>query len=101
MIQNNLFFLLCLLYETACPSLHRTNGPASPARQALLSGASAQLSGVSRARIAALESDKITDITFRNLLSILHALDLDLQVVALGRKRPTLEELQAEQGDHS
>lgn len=61
----------------------------------------AELSRVSRARIAALESDKITDITFGNLLNILHALDLDLQVVALGRKRPTLEELQAEHGDHS
>ncbi len=60
-----------------------------------------QLSGVSRARIAALEGDKITDITFGNLLNILHALDLDLRVVALSRKRPTLEDLQAEHGDGS
>jgi len=58
-----------------------------------------ELSGVSRARIAALEGDKITDITFGNLLNILHALDLDLRVVTLNRKRPTLEELQADHGD--
>ncbi len=57
-----------------------------------------ELSGVSRARIAALEGNKITDMTFGNLLSILHALDLDLRVVALSRRRPTLEELQAEHG---
>jgi transcriptional regulator with XRE-family HTH domain len=60
-----------------------------------------ELSGVSRARIAALEGDKIADITFGNLLAILHALDLDLRVVALSRQRPTLEDLQAEQGDET
>lgn len=60
-----------------------------------------QLSGVSRARIATLESDKIADMTFGNLLNILHALDLDLRVVALSRKRPTLEELQADHGDEA
>ncbi len=58
-----------------------------------------QLSGVSRARIAALEGDKITDITFGNLLNILHALDLDLRLVQLNRQRPTLEDLQADHGD--
>ena len=56
----------------------------------------AQLSRVSRARIAALEGDRITDITFGNLLAILHALDLDLRVVALNRQRPTLEDLRAD-----
>jgi len=59
------------------------------------------LSGVSRPRIAALEGDRITDITFGNLLNILHALDLDLRVVPLNRQRPTLEELQAGDGDIS
>jgi transcriptional regulator with XRE-family HTH domain len=58
-----------------------------------------QRSGVSRARIAALELDKITDITFGNLLNILHALDLDLRVVPLNRQRPTLEDLQAGSGE--
>ena len=48
----------------------------------------AQLSGVSRARIAALESDNINDMTFGNLLKILHALELDLRVVALNQQRP-------------
>ena len=57
------------------------------------------LSGVSRARIAALEGDKITDITFGNLLNILHALDLDLRLVPLNQQRPTLEDLQADDGD--
>jgi transcriptional regulator with XRE-family HTH domain len=61
----------------------------------------AELSGVSRPRIAALEGDKITDITFGNLLSILQALDLDLRVVPLSRKRPTLEELRADEGETS
>jgi transcriptional regulator with XRE-family HTH domain len=61
----------------------------------------AQLSGVSRARIAALEVEKINDITFGNLLSILHALDLDLRIVPLKRQRPTLEDLRAEDGDGS
>ncbi len=61
----------------------------------------AELSGVSRPRIAALEGDRITDITFGNLLNILHALDLDLRVVPLSRKRPTLEELQADEGESS
>lgn len=55
----------------------------------------AQLSRVSRARIAALEGGRIADITFGNLLAILHALDLDLRVAALNRQRPTLEDLQA------
>jgi transcriptional regulator with XRE-family HTH domain len=58
-----------------------------------------QLSGVSRARIAALESEKIADITFGNLLNILHALDLDLRLVPLNRQRPTLEELRADDGE--
>lgn len=58
-----------------------------------------QLSGVSRARIAALEVEKITDITFGNLLNILHALDLDLRVVPLKRQRPTLEDLRADEGE--
>ena len=57
-----------------------------------------QLSGVSRARIAALESERIGDITFRNLLNILQALDLDLRVVALNRQRPTLDDLRADEG---
>ncbi len=61
----------------------------------------AELSGVSRPRIAALETDRITDITFGNLLNILQALDLDLRVVPLSRRRPTLEELQADEGETS
>lgn len=61
----------------------------------------AQLSGVSRSRIAALEGDRISDITFGNLMNILHALDLDLRVAALNRQRPTLEDLRSDDGDAS
>jgi transcriptional regulator with XRE-family HTH domain len=61
----------------------------------------AQLSGVSRARIAALESDNINDMTFGNLLKILHALELDLRVVALNQQRPTLDDLRADEGEGS
>ncbi len=61
----------------------------------------AALSGVSRPRIAALEGDRITDITFGNLLAILHALDLDLRVTPLNRKRPTLDELRSDDGEAS
>ena len=61
----------------------------------------AQLSGVSRSRIAALEGDQISDITFGNLMNILHALDLDLRVAALNRQRPTLEDLRSDDGDAS
>ena len=61
----------------------------------------AQLSGVSRARIAVLESDNINDMTFGNLLKILHALELDLRVVALNQQRPTLDDLRADEGEGS
>ena len=65
----------------------------------LSQGQLATLSGVSRARIAALETKRIGDITFGNLLRILHALDLDLRVTALNRQRPTLDDLREEKGD--
>jgi transcriptional regulator with XRE-family HTH domain len=61
-------------------------------------------SGVSRARIAALESGRISDIGFKNLLRVLHALNLDLRLTDLNRNRPTLEDLikeSAEENDPS
>jgi len=50
-------------------------------------------SGVSRARIEALENARIAEIGFKHLLRILNALDLDLRVTELNRGRPTLEDL--------
>ena len=54
-------------------------------------------SGVSRARIEALENARIAEIGFKHLLRILNSLDLDLRVTQLNRGRPTLEDLVAEE----
>jgi len=88
------------MQQTALTSIGQTIRQARRSKRLSQDRLSA-LSGVSRARIAALEGEKITDITFGNLLSVLNALDLDLRVVPLSRQRPTLEELQAEYGDET
>jgi transcriptional regulator with XRE-family HTH domain len=88
------------MIQTALASIGQTARQARRERR-ISQDRLSQLSGVSRARIAALEGDKITGITFGNLLSILHALDLDLRVVTLSRQRPTLDDLQAEQGNET
>jgi transcriptional regulator with XRE-family HTH domain len=56
----------------------------------------AQKSGVSRARIEALENARAADIGFKKLLRILNSLGLDLRTTQLNRNRPTLEDLIAE-----
>jgi transcriptional regulator with XRE-family HTH domain len=56
----------------------------------------AHASGVSRARLEALENARIAEIGFKHLLRILNALGLDLRVTELNRGRPTLEDLAAE-----
>jgi len=53
-------------------------------------------SGVSRARIAALETQRIPEIGFKNLVSVLNAIGLDLRLTTLNRNRPTLEDLLSE-----
>jgi len=53
----------------------------------------AEKSGVSRARIEALENARIAEIGIKHLLRILRALDLDLRVTEFNRSRPTLEDL--------
>lgn len=50
-------------------------------------------SGVSRARIEALENERLAEIGFQNLTRILNALGLDLRLTELNRRRPTLEDL--------
>jgi transcriptional regulator with XRE-family HTH domain len=56
----------------------------------------AQASGVSRARLEALENARLAEIGFKHLLRILNALDLDLRLTQFNRGRPTLEDLTAE-----
>ncbi len=58
----------------------------------------AQAAGISRARIEALENARAAEIGFKNLLRILHALDLDLRLTQFNRGRPTLDDLIAEDG---
>lgn len=53
--------------------------------------------GVSRARVEALENLRASDIGFKNLLRIMHAVDLDLRVTTYNRSRPTLDDLAEEE----
>jgi transcriptional regulator with XRE-family HTH domain len=57
----------------------------------------AEKSGVSRARIEALENSRIAEIGFKNLMRVMNSLDLDLRITQLNRGRPTLEDLVAEE----
>jgi transcriptional regulator with XRE-family HTH domain len=57
----------------------------------------AEKSGVSRARLEALENARIAEIGFKHLMRILNALDLDLRVTELNQGRPTLEDLAEEE----
>ncbi len=61
----------------------------------------ASKSGVSRARIEALENARIAEIGFKHLMRILNALGLDLRITELNRSRPTLEDLAAEELNHA
>jgi transcriptional regulator with XRE-family HTH domain len=56
----------------------------------------AAASGVSRARIEALENQRLAEIGYTNLTRILNALGMDFRVTELNRQRPTLEDLQDE-----
>jgi transcriptional regulator with XRE-family HTH domain len=60
----------------------------------------AEESGVSRARIEALENGRIAEIGFKHLMRVMNSLDLDLRVTQLNRGRPTLEDLTAEEARH-
>jgi len=60
----------------------------------------AEKSGVSRARIEALENARIVEIGFKHLMRIMHALGVDLRFTQLNRNRPTLEDLAAEEAIH-
>jgi transcriptional regulator with XRE-family HTH domain len=51
---------------------------------------------VSRDLIAKLETGRLPELGIKKLLRILHAVGLDLRVTTLNLKRPTLEDLRAE-----
>jgi predicted transcriptional regulator len=62
----------------------------------LTQDALAKKAGVSRLLIAKLETGRYPEVGVKKLLRILHAVGLDLRIAALNLKRPTLEDLAAE-----
>ncbi len=55
-----------------------------------------EASGVSRARIAALENGRAAEFGFKLLTRILGPLDLDIKVTTFNASRPTLDDLTEE-----
>lgn len=53
--------------------------------------------GVSLARVEGLENGRLPEIGFKNLSRILTALGLDFRLTELNQRRPTLEDLRAEE----
>jgi transcriptional regulator with XRE-family HTH domain len=56
----------------------------------------AELSGVSRARIEALENGRVSDMGFKGVLTLMNIVGLDFRLTTLNSKRPTLEDLMEE-----
>jgi transcriptional regulator with XRE-family HTH domain len=56
----------------------------------------AKRTGVSRSRIAGLETNRLPEIGLKTVLRLLAALDLDLEVVPNRGVRPTLDDLRRE-----
>lgn len=48
---------------------------------------------VARNRVEALEAERLSEIGFKTLTRIMNAVALDLRVVNLNQRRPTLEDL--------
>ena len=65
-------------------------------QRGLTQDALARKAGVSRILIAKLETGRYPEVGVKKLLRILHAVGLDLRIAALNLKRPTLEDLVAE-----
>jgi transcriptional regulator with XRE-family HTH domain len=55
--------------------------------------------GVSRLLVARLETERLPELGAKKLIRILNAVGLDLRITSLNKKRPTLEDLQAEEGE--
>jgi len=59
----------------------------------------ARLAGVSLARVEGLENARLAEIGFKHLTRILNALGLDLRLTEQNQRRPTLEDLRAEDNE--
>ncbi|MBZ9994241.1 helix-turn-helix domain-containing protein [Mesorhizobium sp. BH1-1-4] len=56
----------------------------------------AELSGVSRARIEALENGRVSDMGFKGVLALMNIVGLDFRLTTFNNKRPTLEDIMEE-----
>jgi transcriptional regulator with XRE-family HTH domain len=57
----------------------------------------AERAGVSVARLEALENARASEMGFKTLTKVLNSVGLDLRLTELNRRRPTLEDLRAEE----
>ena len=57
----------------------------------------AEISGVSRARIEALENGRVADMGFKGVLTLMNIVGLDLRLTTFNNKRPTLEDITEEE----
>jgi len=62
----------------------------------LTQGELVRRSGLSRARLDALENGRASEVGFKKLLRVMQALGLDLRATQLNDSRPTLDDLVAE-----
>ncbi|MDX2274356.1 MAG: helix-turn-helix domain-containing protein [Hyphomonadaceae bacterium] len=58
----------------------------------------AERAGVSLARLEGLENGRIPEIGFKHLTRVLNALGYDLRLTEQNQRRPTLDDLRAEEG---
>ena len=56
----------------------------------------AELAGTGRSRLDALGNGRQADMGVRTLLKVLNAVGLDLRLTTLNNRRPTLEDIEAE-----
>lgn len=65
----------------------------------LTQAALAARAAVSLARVEGLENGRLAEIGFKNLSRILTALGLDLRLTELNQRRPTLDDLRADENE--
>lgn len=53
----------------------------------------AELSGLSRARIEALENGRVSDMGFKRVLTLMNIVGLDFRLTTFNNKRRTLEDI--------
>ena len=53
----------------------------------------AELSGLSRARIEALENGRVSDMGFKRVLTLMNIAGFDFRLTTFNNKRPTLEDI--------